>query len=107
MAIKRITDILSGELYTLREACQVLRVSEPTVRRWVKTGRLRAHRIGRDFRFLGSELLSALTTAASGGPRPLSPESHLLKLAGIGDSGQSDVSENHDYYLIEALRKKS
>ena len=107
MAIERIADILPGELYTLREACRVLRVSEPTVRRWVKTGRLRARRIGRDYRFLGSVLLDAPASAASGEPRSLSRESPLLKLAGIGDSGQADIAENHDSYLIEALRKKT
>jgi len=106
MVIERLADISPGELYTLREACRVLRVSEPTVRRWVKTGRLRARKIGRDYRFLGSELLGA-RVATRGEPRPLSPNSPLLKLAGIGDSGRSDIAENHDAYLIEALRKKT
>jgi len=38
--------------------------------------------------------------------RPFHPEHPLLKLAGIGESGRSDVSENADRYLDELLREK-
>ena len=38
--------------------------------------------------------------------RPFHPDHPLLKLAGIGESGRSDVSENVDRYLAEFLREK-
>lgn len=103
MAIERIADILPGELYTLQEACRVLRVSEPTVRRWVKSGRLQARRIGRDYRFRGSDLLDAAEPQQAEF-RPSYPEHPLLALVGIGDSGRSDVSEQHDRYLADLAR---
>ena len=38
--------------------------------------------------------------------RPFHPDHPLLKLAGIGESGRSDVSENVDRYLDQLLREK-
>lgn len=109
MAIERIADILPGELYTLQEACRVLRVSEPTVRRWIKGGRLRARKIGRDYRILGSDLLDSLAAAPSpvAEPKLFGPEHPLLALAGIGDSGRSDISTEHDRYLAEFTQPKA
>ena len=53
--------IQPGAVYTLAEACEILQVSEATLRRWLKDGRLPSARIGRGYRFLGSQLLDALT----------------------------------------------
>jgi excisionase family DNA binding protein len=53
--------IQPGAVYTLAEACNILQVSEATLRRWLKDGRLPSARIGRGYRFLGSQLLDALT----------------------------------------------
>ncbi len=47
-------------VYTLREACQILQVSEATMRRWLKEGKIASARIGRGYRFLGTQLLEAL-----------------------------------------------
>ena len=54
------TDILPNAVYTLKDTCEAFKISESTVRRWVKTGLLPARKIGRDYRFLGSDLLAAL-----------------------------------------------
>lgn len=33
--------------------------------------------------------------------RPLSPDDPIWKLIGVGESGQSDVSVQHDQYLVQ------
>lgn len=95
-----------GAVYTLQEACRFLRISEATARRWLKQGRLRGRKVGRGYRFLGSDLVRCLTPTAE--PelelRPSYPGHPLLALAGIGDSGRSDISEEHDRYLAEFAR---
>lgn len=98
-------------IYTLREVCQILRISEATTRRWIKDGRLRGRKMGRGYRFLGSDLLRCLNDAPS--PvheielRPSYPGHPLLALAGIGNSGHSDIAEEHDRYLAELYRHEA
>jgi len=47
------------EYYTVREAADVLRVSVPTVRRWIRSGQLKAYRVGkRSIRISSSDLVS-------------------------------------------------
>ncbi len=54
-------EIRPNAVYTLKEACVVLSVSEVTLRRAIKAGQLPSRRIGRAYRFLGSHLLAALS----------------------------------------------
>ena len=105
------TEIKANAIYTLDEACKLLKIGEATARRWIKAGRLRGRRIGRSYRFLGSDLLSSVEVAISESeagfaPRPLGPDSPFFKLSGIGASGKSDISEKHDEYLAEAIRSE-
>ena len=79
--------LFSEGVYTLQEACRFLRISEATARRWIKQGRLRGRKIGRDYRFLGRDLLRCLTPELELELRPSYPGHPLLALAGIGDSG--------------------
>jgi excisionase family DNA binding protein len=52
------------EYYTVREAANALRVSVPTVWRWVRSGRLKAYRIGeRVIRVRRSDLTAMITPA--------------------------------------------
>jgi hypothetical protein len=37
--------------------------------------------------------------------KPLTPDHPLLALVGIGDSGRSDIAEQHDRYLTDIYRK--
>lgn len=105
MAIERISDLSPNEVYTLEEACRFLKVSAPTARRWIKAGRLRARKIGRDYRLFGSDLLNALATPDRLSKlKLLTPDHPLLELVGVGDSGRSDIAEEHDRYLAEFLR---
>ena len=57
------------EYYTVREAAEALRVSVPTVWRWVRQGRLNAHRIGsRSIRIRRTDLdkmIQPVTTRAT------------------------------------------
>ncbi|MEA2641651.1 MAG: Helix-turn-helix domain [Chloroflexota bacterium] len=54
-------EIRPNAVYTLSEVCQILRISDATARRQLKTGRLKGAQVGRAYRILGSQLLSALS----------------------------------------------
>lgn len=104
------TEITPGAVYTLHETCQLLKISPSTARRWMKGGRLRSRKIGRDYRFLGRDLLDCLDgglarSPAAQAPLPVGADHPLLALAGIGESGRSDIAEEHDRYLA-ALSKR-
>ncbi len=67
-------EIRPNAVYTLAEVCQIFRTSDSTVRRLLKLGILKSGRVGRSYRFLGSQLLDALypsTTHAT--PNPPAP----------------------------------
>ena len=38
--------------------------------------------------------------------QPLSPEDPIWKLIGAGESGSSDISENHDQFLVQEETKR-
>ena len=52
--------ILPTAVYTLKEACDLLKISDATARRWIREALLPPRRIGRDYSFLGIDLLAAL-----------------------------------------------
>lgn len=43
-------------LYTLQEVAQILKVSERTLYRWLKDGKLKAHKVGRHWRVKEEDL---------------------------------------------------
>lgn len=95
-------------LYTLQEACQLLRISESTARRWIKEGRLRARKIGRDYRIVGNELAGARPAPVPHGElKFFGPANPLLALLGAGDSGKTDIAVEHDRYLADAYADES
>jgi len=53
-------EIRPNAVYTLPEICQILKISDATVRRWLKNGQIRSAKVGRAYRVLGSQLLDAL-----------------------------------------------
>ena len=62
-------------LYTLVEVAQLLKVSTKTVRRWIDTGELIAHRFGRQFRITESDLLTFIQQRREAGL--LVPEAYI------------------------------
>lgn len=47
---------MKREVLTFSEACEFLRLSKPTLRKCVAQGKIQGRRVGRDWRFLRSEL---------------------------------------------------
>lgn len=95
--------LVPERLYTLAEAADYLRVSRATVRRWIKQHRLPARKVGRDYRIFGEELEKAIDSDAAleQNVRLFTPDNPLMKLIGIGNSGHTDIAEEHDRYLAE------
>jgi excisionase family DNA binding protein len=54
-------EIKPNEVYTPAETEQLLKVSKSTVKRMLKSGLLKANKIGKQYRILGHELLSMLS----------------------------------------------
>ena len=50
-------EIKAGAVYLTEEAARLLRVNPGTLRRYFRDGRVKAKRVGRDYRVLGRELL--------------------------------------------------
>ena len=66
-------EIRPNAVYTLAEVCQILRTRDSTVRRLLKLGILKSGRVGRSYRFLGSQLLDALYSGTTHAPPPATP----------------------------------
>lgn len=54
-------EIKPNEVYTTKESEALLKVSNSTIKRMLKTGFLRANKIGKQYRILGHELLHMLS----------------------------------------------
>ena len=52
-----MTEIKENEVYTIKETQDLLKVSQSTIMRMIKTGILKAGRFGGQYRILGRELL--------------------------------------------------
>jgi len=50
-------EIKPGAVYTTAEAEKILKVSNSTIKRLLKSGLLRANKVGKQYRILGLELL--------------------------------------------------
>ena len=47
----------SSDLMTLQEACEFLQISESTMRRYVKSGKVKYQKEGKDYRFKKSDII--------------------------------------------------
>ena len=56
-----MAQIHPAEVYTTTEAERLLKISKSTMKRLLKTGLIRANKIGRQYRILGHELLNLLS----------------------------------------------
>jgi excisionase family DNA binding protein len=52
-----MSEINPNEVYTTREAEDLLKISNSTMKRLLKQGLLRANKVGKQYRILGHELL--------------------------------------------------
>jgi DNA (cytosine-5)-methyltransferase 1 len=60
------------DMLTLSEVCRTLRISRETAYRWLKAGRLRGVKVGRDWRFSADQVQSAIAEhSSSNGASPL------------------------------------
>lgn len=94
------------ELLTVQETAQMLKLAPITVRRYIRSGRLPAVKVGRAIRVRREAVDSLLTPVIPAG-RPLTYEDSLWKIVGIAggegdDDGPTDVSSNKHKYLAEA-----
>lgn len=55
------TEIHSHTVYTTREAGGLLKISESTMKRLLKSGMIKANKVGRQYRILGLEILRLLS----------------------------------------------
>lgn len=56
-----MSEIKRNEVYTTGETEKLLKVSNSTVKRMLKSGLLRANKVGKQYRILGHELLRLLS----------------------------------------------
>jgi excisionase family DNA binding protein len=54
-------EIKANAIYTTDEAKDFLKVSESTIKRLLKSGILRANKVGRQYRILGKEILKLIS----------------------------------------------
>ncbi len=54
-------EILPNEVYTTEETQKLLKISNSTIKRLLKSGLLKANKIGGQYRILGHEILRALS----------------------------------------------
>ena len=56
-----MSSIDPNTVYTTQEAQELLKISNSTIKRLLKRGIIRAHKLGGHYRILGKEMLSALS----------------------------------------------
>jgi len=52
-----MSEIKSNEVYTTKETRELLKISNSTIKRMLKSGLLRANKIGKQYRIMGHEIL--------------------------------------------------
>lgn len=52
-----MSEIKPNEVYTTQESQELLKISNSTIKRMLKSGLLRANKVGKQYRILGHELL--------------------------------------------------
>ena len=53
------------EFYLVKELADTLRISEMTVYRYIKSGKIKAHKIGKEFRIIKKEFQNFLDKVAT------------------------------------------
>ncbi len=58
-----MVELQENRIYTSAQVCELLQISDSTLRRWVKAGKLPYAQIGKGYRFLGRDLLALFSDA--------------------------------------------
>lgn len=56
---------MSNQFYTVVELCELLKVKRLTIYRWIKSGKLKAIKIGKEFRFTKQEIDNLTSSKAT------------------------------------------
>lgn len=56
-----MTTIKPDKIYTTKETRDFLKISESTIKRWLKKGIIRANKIGGRYKILGAEILRLIS----------------------------------------------
>ncbi len=64
-------EIKPNKIYTTEETRDFLKISKSTIKRWLKTGILRANKIGGRYKILGSEILRLISPKVESKTREL------------------------------------
>ena len=59
-----MSEIKPNQVYTTRETRDFLKISESTIKRWLKNGIIKANKIGGRYRILGAEILRLISPKA-------------------------------------------
>lgn len=60
-------EIKPNQVYTTKEARSFLKVSESTIKRFLKKGIIKAYKVGGNYRILGSEILRLIAPEVESG----------------------------------------
>ena len=60
---------LYGEILTVKEICEMLRVNQSTIYKMVRQGRIHAFRVGSDWRFRADEIVHWMVENTKGVPQ--------------------------------------
>lgn len=61
---------MANEIMTVKEVAALYRFTDETVRRWVRLGRLRVHRVGNEIRFRRRDVIAAMERFEYGEDKP-------------------------------------
>lgn len=93
---------MEAQLLRIRDVARYLNVSESTVWRWVRSGKLPSVRLGGVRRIRRADLEKLAETGSRMEDFPVfTKKSGLFRLVGIGDSGIPDIAQDHHRYLAE------
>jgi excisionase family DNA binding protein len=56
-----MTEIKANQVYTTKETREYLKISDSTIKRLLKGGIIKAYKVGKQYRILGSEILSLIS----------------------------------------------
>lgn len=56
---------MSNQFYTVAELCELLKVKRLTIYRWIKSGKLKAIKIGKEYRFTKQEIDNLINSKAT------------------------------------------